>query len=324
MVHVSRFCLVLIGLGIWVQPMTSRPEFYQIFLADPFRAEDREGCVTCHIDPNGGGPRNEFGLAFAAEGRVITPMLRSNWLGRFDVATTEVAGATIYFSDPESRFLVAEVEGERTLVDLLEGGYTGLTTEDEATERVSPFNFFITSEGSGNGANLGGLIGADRHCQSLAESAGFGYKGWQAYLSTSIDGGPAINAGDRIGNGPWYNSRDVMIGWGVSDLHGPSGRLSKELALTETGEIVNGVGDTPNQHDILTGTLADGTAAIGMTCENWTSTSSESSAMVGHSDRQGGGDGISPWNSAHASRGCSQENLESSGGAGLFYCFAID
>ncbi len=263
MVRVSRFCLLLVALGVWVQPIEARPEFYQIFLQDPFRAEDREGCVTCHVDPNGGGPRNEFGLAFNAEGRVITPMLRSDWPDRFDVFTMEVAGATIYFADPESRLLVTEVDGEKTLVDLLEGGYAGMATEDEIPERVSKFNFFITSTGSGNGGDLGGLIGADRHCQSLAESVGFGDKTWRAYLSTSVDGGPALNAGDRIGSGPWYNSREVMVGWGVSDLHGADNRLSKELALNERGEVINGVGDTPNQHDILTGTLGDGTAGHG-------------------------------------------------------------
>ena len=187
--------------------------------------------------------------------------------------------------------------------------------------------FFITSAGPGQGANLGGLDGADRHCQTLAQAAGAGGRTWRAYLSTSAsEGEPAVNARDRIGSGPWHNSKGVQIAANVDELHGEANNLTKETALNERGETVKGRGDEPNQHDILTGTQQDGTAfAAGedMTCGNWTS-SGEGAAMVGHHDRQGGGANPTSWNSSHPSRGCSQEALQGTGGNGLFYCFASD
>ena len=192
----------------------------------------------------------------------------------------------------------------------------------------APMTFFITSTGAGNGANLGGLAGADAHCQKLATAAGAGDKTWRAYLSTqATEGKPAVNARDRIGKGPWHNAKGAQIAKSVADLHGDtleSARLgnlvTKNNGLTEKGEIVNGVGDKPNMHDILTGTQADGRAYTDdadHTCKNWTS-EGEGIAQVGHHDRNGGG--IS-WNSVHPSRGCSQPNLVATGGAGLFYCF---
>jgi hypothetical protein len=187
-------------------------------------------------------------------------------------------------------------------------------------------SFFITSVGSGNGADLGGLAGADAHCQVLAEAVGAGDREWRAYLSMiTADGTPDVNARDRIGNGPWYNANGVMVASSVADLHSDNNKLSKENSLTEKGEMVNGRGDDPNMHDILTGSQLDGTAFTGegyTNCDNWTS-SGEGSARVGHHDRTGGGDNPTSWNSAHNSRGCSQDNLRSSGGAGLFYCFAV-
>jgi len=186
--------------------------------------------------------------------------------------------------------------------------------------------FFITSAGSGNGANLGGLAGADRMCQTLASAAGGGTRTWRAYLSAGAGGGhPAVNARDRVGAGPWYNAKGVLIANNIDELHGANG-ITKETALTEKGEIVNGRGDTPNMHDILTGSTPDGTLATGdkdMTCNNWTS-SGEGSTMVGHSDRIGLRDDESSrsWNSSHATRGCGQEALVSTGGNGFFYCFA--
>jgi hypothetical protein len=187
--------------------------------------------------------------------------------------------------------------------------------------------FFITSAGPGQGANLGGLDGADRHCQTLAEAAGAGGRTWRAYLSTSAsEGEPAVNARDRIGSGPWHNSKGVQIAANVDELHGEANNLTKETALNERRETVKGRGDEPNQHDILTGTQQDGTAfAAGedMTCGNWTS-SGEGAAMVGHHDRQGGGANPTSWNSSHPSRGCSQEALQGTGGNGLFYCFASE
>jgi hypothetical protein len=189
-------------------------------------------------------------------------------------------------------------------------------------------NYFITSVGSGKGAALGGLAGADAHCQSLAKAVGAGNKTWHAYLSAAAaDGKPAVNAKDRIGKGPWYNAKGVMVAKDVADLHSDNNNLKKETSISEKGEVLNGRGDTPNQHDILTGSQLDGTAfadpASDHTCKNWTS-GGDGSAEVGHHDRQGGGTHPTSWNSAHPSRGCSQENLVSTGGAGRFYCFATN
>jgi hypothetical protein len=183
-------------------------------------------------------------------------------------------------------------------------------------------SFFITSHGPGDGANLGGLDGADKHCQSLAAAAGAGSRTWHAYLSaTASDGKPAVNARDRIGNGPWYNAKGVRVAENVADLHSDKNNLGKQASLTEKGEVVNGRGDSPNRHDILTGSQMDGSAST-TTCGNWTSTSADGSASVGHHDRQGGGVNPTSWNFAHPSKGCSQDNLRATGGDGLFYCFA--
>ena len=190
-------------------------------------------------------------------------------------------------------------------------------------------SFFVTSAGPGDGANLGGLEGADRHCQQLAEAAGAGGKTWRAYLSTQ--GSDAVNARDRIGDGPWVNAQGEVIAQDLAELHGEN-NISKETALTEKGEVVKGRGDSPNMHDILTGSQPDGTAfAEGedRTCGNWTK-SAQGAAMVGHSDRIGLNDtaAAKSWNSSHPSRGpdggCSQADLQSTGGNGLFYCFAAD
>lgn len=192
---------------------------------------------------------------------------------------------------------------------------------------ASKLTFFITSAGPGKGADLGGLAGADAHCQALAKAAGATAKTWRAYLSTSAaDGKPAVNARDRIGKGPWRNAKGEVIAESVEDLHGATNNLNKQTALTEKGAVVNGRGDKPNEHDILTGSQADGTAfAAGEdhTCKNWTS-SGEGSAQTGHHDRQGGGADGSSWNNAHPSKGCSQENLVGTGGAGRLYCFAAE
>jgi hypothetical protein len=180
-------------------------------------------------------------------------------------------------------------------------------------------SFFITSTGSGDGANLGGLDGADALCQRLAEAAGSADKTWRAYLSTST-----VNARDRIGAGPWYNAEGTLIANNVDELHGDANAISKETGLTETGAAVNGRGDQPNQHDILTGSNADGTANEN-TCGDWT-LNGEGSAMVGHHDRMGLDDSAAAksWNSSHPSRGCGQEALVGTGGAGLLYCFAAN
>jgi hypothetical protein len=195
-----------------------------------------------------------------------------------------------------------------------------------------PMSFFVTSVGLGNGANLGGLAGADRHCQALATAAGAGSKTWHAYLSTSAASGqPAVNARDRIGSGPWYSAKGARIAQNVADLHGDTieqarlgNNINRTTAISEKGEPIKGAGDTPNQHDILTGSQTDGRAytdGADHTCGNWTS-GAAGTAQLGHHDRTGGGN--TSWNAVHASRGCSQENLVATGGAGLFYCFAIN
>ena len=193
-----------------------------------------------------------------------------------------------------------------------------------------PMGFFVTSVGLGDGGNLGGLEGADKHCQSLAEAAGAGDRTWRAYLSTAAaDGQPAVNARDRIGSGPWYNVKGQLIAENVADLHGDVERdrnnIRKPSALSEKGEQINGAGDSPNVHDILTGSNSHGRLPEGATaadtCNNWTS-NNEGRAMVGHHDRLGGPN--SSWNSVHFSAGCSQDALVKTGGAGLLYCFAAE
>jgi hypothetical protein len=202
-----------------------------------------------------------------------------------------------------------------------------------AKAQTANMSFFITSTGPGKGADLGGLAGADNHCQQLAQSAGAGNKTWHAYLSTqAAEVTRAVNARDRIGKGPWQNAKGVVIAKDVADLHSASNNLSKETALTEKGEVNNGRGDTPNRHDILTGSQADGTAfppGTDRTCGNWLS-SAQGAAMLGHADRQGLRDDEAShsWNSSHPSRGpdggCSQADLRSTGGDGLLYCFAVN
>ena len=195
---------------------------------------------------------------------------------------------------------------------------------------ASDMTFFLTSAGPGNGADLGGLAGADRHCQQLAQTVGAGERTWRAYLSTQASGGEtAVNARDRIGQGPWQNAEGVVVARDLDELHGDN-NLGKDTALTEQGEVVAGRGDTPNRHDILTGSQPDGTAftaAEDRTCGNWTMSGAEGAAMVGHHDRQGLRDDepSRSWNSSHPSRGgCSQDALRGTGGDGLFYCFAAD
>jgi hypothetical protein len=195
-----------------------------------------------------------------------------------------------------------------------------------APQPQGPMSFFVTSVGTGNGANLGGLAGADAHCQQLAAAAGRGNATWRAYLSQAgAPGAPQVHARDRIGEGPWYNARGVVIAWNVDDLHEDRNNIRKPTALNEKGEEVNGVGNQPNMHDILTGSdssgrLVPGSAAV-TTCNNWTSNAA-GNTIVGHHDRLGGPN--ASWNSTHSTRSCSQEDLVATGGAGLFYCFAVE
>jgi hypothetical protein len=217
------------------------------------------------------------------------------------------------------------MSGIAALVVLL--GITG-----GAPAQQSGISFFVTSAGPGKGADLGGLAGADRQCQQLAQAAGAGSRTWHAYLSAqAADSQPAVNARDRIGRGPWQNAKGVVVAKDLDELHGAN-NLTKQTALTEKGDIVNGRGDTPNKHDGLTGTMPDGKAfppGDDKTCHNWTS-STQGTAIVGHIDRQGlrDDDASRSWNSSHPSRGpdggCSQADLRSTGGDGLFYCFAVN
>jgi hypothetical protein len=193
--------------------------------------------------------------------------------------------------------------------------------------------FFVTSAGPGRGGDLGGLEGADRHCQALAQAVGAGGHTWHAYLSTQasrLDDPNYVNARDRIGTGPWQNVNGVVIARSVDELHSPSSNLNKQTALSEKGQIVNGRAEKPNTHDMLTGSRPDGTAFPGtpfadMTCSNWTNGSDSGAAMTGHHDRVGPNDSswATSWNSAHPTLGCSLEKIRPTGGEGLFYCFAV-
>ncbi|TFV99537.1 hypothetical protein E4K72_16200 [Oxalobacteraceae bacterium OM1] len=209
-------------------------------------------------------------------------------------------------------------------------GCAGVSTRAAGPQDMT---FFVTSMGPGKGADLGGLAGADQHCQSLAQAAGAGNHTWHAYLSTQgskLDDPNFVNARDRIGNGPWQNAKGAVIANNVEELHSPASKLSKETVLDEKGRPVNGRTEKPNMHDILTGSRPDGTAFPGapfpdMTCGNWTKSGTEGSAMLGHFDRGGPIDApwATSWNSSHPSRGCDPEGLRSTGGAGLLYCFAV-
>ena len=195
-------------------------------------------------------------------------------------------------------------------------------TSGVAVSQDAKMSFFVTSVGSGKGADLGGLKGADAHCASLAEAAGVTGKSWHAYLSTSAE-----DARDRIGKGPWFNANGEKIADDVASLHGDANGITKQTALNEKGEVVNGRGDTPNRHDMLTGSKPDGTRIADQTCGDWTMSGAEGAAMMGHHDRTGLDDSAAAksWNSSHASRGgCSQEALKGTGGDGLFYCFATN
>ncbi|RWC50116.1 hypothetical protein [Mesorhizobium sp.] len=205
---------------------------------------------------------------------------------------------------------------------LLATAATLIAAAGAAYSQDATMSFFVTSVGSGKGADLGGLKGADAHCASLAEAAGVTGKSWAAYLSTSD-----TDARDRIGKGPWVNAKGVRIADDVASLHSDANGITKQMALNEKGEVVNGRGDTPNRHDMLTGSKPDGTKIADQTCGDWTMSGAEGAAMMGHHDRTGLDDSAAAksWNSSHASRGgCSQEALKGTGGDGLFYCFATN
>ena len=319
MTRLLRTCFLFGFLGWLAAPADAREEFLRKLQNDPFLLNELAVCATCHASETGGGALNAFGSAFDDAGQTITPMLRASFPEHFGFYSTKLAdGSTFHFSDPENQHVVFEREEERYLIDL-----AALTEkpEDIIPPAANRMSFFLTSVGKGNGGHLEGLAGADRHCQELAEAVGAADQTWRAYLSTSFLERPAVNAGDRIGTGPWFNAKGRLVARGVADLHA-NNRLEKMTVLNEKGDVVNGRGDEPNRHDILTGSLPDGTAAVSENCNNWTS-SNDGVAVVGHHDREGGGENGTSWSSAHASRGCSQEDFRASGGDGLFYCFAI-
>lgn len=293
------FALLVIGVSSTV---SARPEYLVRFQSDPQRRLEVDGCATCHVATTGGGARNDFGTAFEAAGREMTPLLRARFPRHFNFETVTLAnGAVLSFSDPQSKFVVVERERERFVAEL-----AALTTV-KATPVPPPANrmtFFITSRGPETFDGFGGLAGADRFCQMLAKEAGADDRTWRAYLSTSFQGKPAVNAGDRIGAGSWYNAKGRLVARGPADLHAAS-QLLPELALTERGDPVADASDST----VATGTLPNGTAAVGKNCQNWTS-SGEGQAL--------GGDPLTMWNSGTA--------VSCKGQAGAqpprLYCFA--
>jgi hypothetical protein len=281
------------------------------------------GCETMTMQGAAVGSAAPFRFGFAVWNNASRDVLMSH-----KPALTEPVNK----NNPEDSMPILVPITLRACFALIAAASFVVLADRSAQAQSADTSFFVTSIGIGNGANLGGLAGADNYCQTLAQAAGSGAKTWHAYLSTqAADGKPAVNARDRIGKGPWQNAKGVVIAKDVAELHGAN-NLTKQTALTEKGEVNNGRGDTPNRHDVLTGSQPDGTAfavADDRTCKNWTS-STQGSAMLGHADRIGlrDDDASKSWNSSHPSRGpdggCSQADLRSTGGDGLLYCFAAN
>lgn len=261
-------------------PAEARPDYLVKFQNDALRKPGVDGCGTCHVKPEGGGARNDFGAAFDAANRDLTPLLRAAFPQYFAVETAKLPdGTTFFMADPASRVVVVEREQQRVVV----------AVADIATPKAAPLppaatrmTFFVTSRGIERGGHLGGLAGADRVCQDLAKAAGAGDRTWRAYLSTAFRKASAVNAGDRIGPGPWHNAAGALVARGAVDLH-QRPTLPAGLLQTETGEAV------PGAALVVTGTLANGTAALDQTCDNWTSTTG--TAAAGRAD--------GPWNGGH-------------------------
>lgn len=302
---VAALFLMVLWFGVG-QPVSARPEYLARFQADPLRRAEVDGCSTCHVASTGGGARNEFGAAFDAAGREITPLLRTNFPKHFAFPTVTLAdGAVLSFADPLSKAVVVTRKDQKFVADL-----ATLTAVKEAPlpPPANRMSFFVTSRSPEHGGKLGGLAGADRLCQNLAKAAGAGDRTWRAYLSTSFKEQPAVNAGDRIGAGPWYNAKGLQVARGFADLHTRKG-LDPALLLTERGEVAANV-------KILTGTRPDGTAAVGQNCSNWTSDKDERAVAA---------DPSASWNSG-AEVACQAtgagDGASAAAAAVRLYCFA--
>ncbi|MGE3277931.1 MAG: hypothetical protein AB7O67_22680 [Vicinamibacterales bacterium] len=299
----SLALLVLAPVGGWYRAAEARPPYLAALEADPMIRPEISGCGTCHVAATGGGARNDFGTAFDTAGREVTPLLRAAHPDVFKFTSAALPdGTTFHFSDPQSRYAVLEREERRVLVDVSALMAPKTAAVPPAETRMS---FFVTSEGVPEGGRLGGLAGADRLCQRLAEDAGAGDRTWRAYLSTSFNERPAMNAGDRIGAGPWYDARGRLVARGPVDLH-VTAEVDLERLLTERGDPIGAGADAP---PIFTGTLPDGTAAVGKNCANWTAADGRAAAA--------GGDGR--WN-AGTELSCA---AEASVPAPRIYCFAF-
>jgi hypothetical protein len=289
------------------QPVAARPHYLAQFQADPMRRAEVDGCVTCHVNPAGGGARNDFGTAFGAANHEITPLLRATFPQNFKFDAAKLPDGTLLFlSDPTSKSFVLDQRGQRTVVDLA-------TLLAPKAPPVPPsetrMGFFVTSQPVATGGRLGGLAGADRVCQDLAKAAGAGDRTWRAYLSTSFQAAPAINAGDRIGPGPWFNAKGMLVARGAADLHAKP-QIRRDVLLTEQGEKIATSEGATEDIQILTGTMPNGTAALDKNCDNWTSIDGE--ALVG--------DLATSWNSARTAS-C-KEPVQNAAAAPRLYCFA--
>ena len=289
--------LLALALGA-AQTAAARPEYLVKFQSDPMRRADIDGCGTCHVKPEGGGARNDFGAAFDAATRDITPLLRATFPSYFTVVSATLPdGTTFFMSDPQSRVVIVERQNQKVVVNVADISTPKTAPLPPAVNRMT---FFVSSQGVGVGGNLGGLAGADRHCQTLAVAAHAGDRTWRAYLSTGFKGAAAVNAGDRIGSGPWYNAAGVLVARGPADLHA-RGTMATPLFLTEKGAVAAAL-------PVVTGTLPNGTAAADKTCNAWTS-AADGEALAG--------DPAGVWNSARpVSCGPVPEPVH-------LYCFAV-